>query len=84
MTNNKEVPQIKLDSELNNSEAFTSLSPNSIASRSLSCLSNSSNTEDDNHFFAFNSGSDIDIDKNGNSNDNCLEKAFVEIDLNNL
>jgi len=83
---NEEVPQLKLDSELNNLQVFASLSPKSLASRSLPCLSHSSsNDEDDNRMFAFNSSFDIDVDNNGNSydNDNRLEKAFVEIDLNN-
>lgn len=83
---NEEVPQIKLVSELNELQDFASLSPKSLASRSPQCLSpSSSNTEEDNHVFAFNSSFDIDVDNNGNSydNDNRLEKAFVEIDLNN-
>jgi len=84
---NEEVPQLEINSELNNLQVFASLSPNSVASRSASCLSSSSscNTQDDNHVFAFNSSLDTDVDNNGNPNrnDNGVEKAFVEIDLNN-
>lgn len=82
----EEVPQLIKGSQLNTLQVIASLSPKSLASRSPSSLSNClSITEEDNHVLAFNPHFDNDVDNNGNTNDNDsgLEKAFVEIDLNN-